>query len=76
MSPLGDVSTSAPADPAARWAKWNAQRLEWALRAYRCFIYQLGEDTRARLAQGDAAGEAYVVVFGKTQSARPRCCSI
>lgn len=53
--------------PATQWAERSAQRLDWALRAYRRFIDQLGADTRARLAQGGPSGEAYVVVFGKTQ---------
>ncbi|MGF6611728.1 GTPase SAR1 family protein/predicted nucleic acid-binding Zn-ribbon protein [Paraburkholderia sp. WSM4175] len=52
---------------AARWAQLSAQRIKWAFGAYGRFIGSLGEEMRAHFPTGDARGEAYVVVFGRTQ---------
>ncbi|TDV01941.1 hypothetical protein [Paraburkholderia caballeronis] len=52
---------------AARWAQLSAQRIKWAFGAYEHFIGSLGEEMRAHFPTGDARGEAYVVVFGRTQ---------
>jgi len=50
-----------------RWARLSARRLDWALRAYHDFVESLHEDIRSRFATGGQNGEAYVVVFGRTQ---------
>ena len=52
---------------AARWAQLSARRIKWAFDAYDRFIGSLGEEMRAHFPTGDALGEAYVVVFGRTQ---------
>ncbi len=43
------------------------QRLVWAFQAYDRFIDSLSHAVREHLPKGDDQGEAYVVVFGKTQ---------
>jgi energy-coupling factor transporter ATP-binding protein EcfA2 len=53
--------------PAARWAQLSARRLDWAFEAYDLFMKALSEETRNRFATGGDNGEAYVVVFGRTQ---------
>jgi GTPase SAR1 family protein len=52
---------------AARWTQLSAQRIKWAFGAYEHFIGSLGEEMRAHFPTGDTLGEAYVVVFGRTQ---------
>lgn len=52
---------------AARWAQLSGRRIKWAFDAYDRFIGSLGEEMRAHFPTGDALGEAYVVVFGRTQ---------
>lgn len=49
------------------WDGLSQERLAWAFRAYDRFINSLSDDVRDRFPKGDAQGEAYVVVFGKTQ---------
>lgn len=49
------------------WTSLSQQRLSWAFRAYDRFIDSLSPDVRERFPKGDEHGEAYVVVFGKTQ---------
>lgn len=49
------------------WAALSQQRLAWAFRAYNRFIDSLSDDVREHFPKGDEQGEAYVVVFGKTQ---------
>ena len=49
------------------WAALSQQRLAWAFRAYDRFIASLSKDVQERFPKGDEQGEAYVVVFGKTQ---------
>lgn len=49
------------------WATLSKRRLTWALDAYDGFIASLSDEVRERFPKGDAQGEAYVVVFGKTQ---------
>lgn len=53
--------------PEARWADLQANKLEWAYRAYRRFIDELSEDVREHLTHGAVDQEPYVVVFGRTQ---------
>jgi hypothetical protein len=51
----------------ARWAQLSSGRIQWAFDAYDRFISGLGEEMRAHFPTGDARGDAYVVVFGRTQ---------
>jgi hypothetical protein len=55
------------ANLAAQWAQLSARRIKWAFDAYDRFIDSLGEEMRAHFPTGGARGEAYVVVFGRTQ---------
>lgn len=55
------------APPASTWATLYARRWDWALRGHATFLDSLSEEVRERFARGDEHGEAYVVVFGKTQ---------
>jgi hypothetical protein len=50
-----------------RWAELSGQRLAWAHRAHRKLVESLSEPTRAHFVRGDSNGDAYVVVFGRTQ---------
>lgn len=50
-----------------QWARLSGQRLEWAHRAHRKLVESLSEQTRAHFVRGDSNGDAYVVVFGRTQ---------
>lgn len=64
------MSTSKLLQPAGiekTWAALNQQQLAWAFRAYDRFIESLSPDVREHFPKGDEQGEAYVVVFGKTQ---------
>lgn len=56
-----------PASIEKTWAALNQQRLAWAFHAYDRFIESLSPDVREHFPKGDEQGEAYVVVFGKTQ---------
>lgn len=49
------------------WSALSQRRSDWAIRAYDRFMGSLSEETQARFPKGDESGEAYVVVFGKTQ---------
>jgi hypothetical protein len=49
------------------WAKLSGRRLEWAHRAHRKLVESLSEQTRVHFVRGDSNGDAYVVVFGRTQ---------
>ena len=53
--------------PAPLWTGLEADKLEWAYRAYRRFIAQLSPDVGAHLTNGAVDEEPYVVVFGRTQ---------
>ena len=48
-------------------AALSEQPSDWAFRAYDSFIASLSDDVQARFPKNNAQGEAYVVVFGKTQ---------
>lgn len=50
-----------------RWARLSGRRLEWAHRAHRKLVESLSEQTRVHFVRGDSNGDAYVVVFGRTQ---------
>lgn len=56
-----------PDAPGSAWEALHARRLDWALRGHAAFLDSLSEEIRDRFARGDDQGEAYVVVFGKTQ---------
>jgi len=50
-----------------QWTELSGRRLEWAHRAHRKLVNSLSEQTRAHFVRGDSNGDAYVVVFGRTQ---------
>jgi hypothetical protein len=50
-----------------QWTELSSRRLEWAHRAHRKLVDSLSEQTRAHFVRGDSNGDAYVVVFGRTQ---------
>lgn len=50
-----------------QWTELSGRRLEWAHRAHRKLVDSLSEQTRAHFVRGDSNGDAYVVVFGRTQ---------
>jgi len=50
-----------------QWARLSGRRLEWAHRAHRKLVESLSEQTRVHFVRGDSNGDAYVVVFGRTQ---------
>lgn len=56
-----------PVHIAQSWTGLSQQRLDWAFHAYDRFIENLSPDVREHFPRGDEQGEAYVVVFGKTQ---------
>ena len=56
-----------PASIEKTWTDLSQRRLAWAFRAYDRFIETLSPDVREHFPKGDEQGEAYVVVFGKTQ---------
>lgn len=56
-----------PAGIEQTWTFLSNQRLAWAFHAYDRFINSLSPDVREHFPKGDEQGEAYVVVFGKTQ---------
>lgn len=64
---MRDQRLSPPASVEQMWTGLSQQRLAWAFNAYDRFIDSLSPDVREHFPKGDEQGEAYVVVFGKTQ---------
>lgn len=56
-----------PASVMQTWTNLSQQKLDWAFHAYDRFIDSLSPVVREHFPKGDEQGEAYVVVFGKTQ---------
>lgn len=61
------MTAAHPNVPGSTWEALHARRLDWALRGHSAFLDSLSEEVRDRFARGGEQGEAYVVVFGKTQ---------
>lgn len=66
-SPRGVVFDMLVNPVAEYWHNLQAQRPEWALRAYARLLKTLSKDVQERLQSKEEGAEPYVAVFGKTQ---------